>query len=418
MHVAVLGAGVIGVTAAWYLREAGCEVTVIDRRDAVAAETSFANGGQISVSHAEPWATPRALRKLPAWLLDRDSPLRLSPRADPALWRWLLAFLRECRPARVRDNVRDLVCLGLYSRTQLQVLRAELGLQYEQRTLGILHVYTDTGELRAATEAAALMRDLGCAREVLDVEAALAIEPALRASASRLVGATYTADDESGDAHAFTQQLADHCRARGVHFLLGQRIDAVDTASEGIVAVRLGGADGEQRITADAYVLALGSHSAALARPLGLRLPIQAAKGYSLTMPVRDPARAWNVSLTDDEHRLVFSRLGDRLRIAGMAELGGVDTTLNPHRCALLLRRTEALFPGAGDATQAQFWCGLRPSTPSNLPCIGRTRYRNLYLDTGHGTLGWTHACGSGRALADIVRGRRPEVFFPFTTPA
>jgi D-amino-acid dehydrogenase len=415
MHLAVLGAGVVGVTAAWYLRDAGCEVTVIDRHDAVAAETSFANGGQISVSHAEPWATPRALRKLPTWLLDRDSPLRLRPGTDPALWRWLLAFLRECRPARVDANVRDLVSLGLYSRSQLQALRAKLDLHYEQRTLGILHVYTDAGELRAATEAAALMRDLGCARDVLDVDAALAIEPALQASASRLVGATYTADDESGDAHAFTRQLADHCRRRGVDFLLGQHIDALEADGAGIAAAQLRGADGIQRFRADAFVLALGSYSAALARPLGLDLPIQAAKGYSLTMPVREPVRAWNVSLTDDEHRLVFSRLGERLRVAGMAELGGVDLHLDPRRCELLLRHTEALFPGAGDATQARYWCGLRPSTPSNLPRIGRTRFHNLFLDTGHGTLGWTHACGSGRALADIVCGRPSAIAFPFS---
>lgn len=414
MHVAVLGAGVVGVTAAWYLREAGCEVTVVDRNDTVAAETSFANGGQISVSHAEPWATPRALRKLPSWLADRDSPLRLSPTPDPALWRWLLAFVNECRPARVRDNVRHLVTLGLYSRAQLQALRAGLGLQYDQRTRGILHVYTDAGEFRAARRAASLMREFGCERKVLDTEAALAVEPALRASAARIVGATYTADDESGDAHAFTQQLAARCRERGVRFLLNRHIHGFETADGSIRGVRLDDAAGAPALQADAWVLALGSHSAALARPLGLRLPIQAAKGYSLTMPVRDPARAFEVSLTDDEHRLVFSRLGERLRIAGMAELGNVDLQLDPARCELLLRRTEALFPGAGDVSQARYWCGLRPSTPSNLPCIGRTPYPNLYLDTGHGTLGWTHACGSGRALADIVCGRRPEIDFPF----
>jgi D-amino-acid dehydrogenase len=416
MHVAVIGAGVVGVSTAYYLQRAGCTVTLIDRCSEVAAETSHANGGQISVSHAEPWATPRALRKLPAWLLDADSPLRLRPSADPALWRWALAFLRECRPQRVRHNIGQLVRLGLYSREQLQLLRGTLGLQYAQRTRGILHFYTRAEEFAAAAAAAGLMREHGCERRVLSVDEAVGLEPALRHAAARLAGATYTAADESGDARLFTQQLAAHCREHGLQFLLDHRVETLHVENGRIAHVVLGTAQaGRFDLHADAYVLAAGCHSADLARPLGLRLPIQPAKGYSLTLPVRDPQRAFEVSLTDDEHRLVFSRLGERLRIAGMAELGRVDLRLDPARCALLLARTEALFPGAGDATRAEYWCGLRPSTPSNLPCIGATRYPNLYLNTGHGTLGWTLACGSGRALADIVCGRRPVVSFPFS---
>lgn len=415
MDVVVLGAGVVGVTAAYYLQRAGCSVTLVDRCHEVAAETSHANGGQISVSHAEPWATPRALHRLPAWLTHADSPLRLRPSTDPALWRWLFAFLGECRPERVRYNIGQLVRLGLYSRAQLQELRNTLGLQYAQRTRGILHFYTRTDELAAATVVARLMREHGCERRVLSVDEALAIEPALRHAATRLVGATYTADDESGDARLFTQALAVHGRDRGLRLLMGQRVEALHTARGRIRHLALIDAQGVRSdLSADAYVLALGCDSARLARPLGLRLPIQPAKGYSLTLPVRDPQRAYEVSLTDDEHRLVFSRLGERLRIAGMAELGSVDRHIDPARSQLLLARTQALFPGAGDPSRAEIWCGLRPSTPSNLPCIGRTRYPNLYLNTGHGTLGWTLACGSGRAITDIICGRRPEVDFDF----
>jgi D-amino-acid dehydrogenase len=260
------------------------------------------------------------------------------------------------------------------------------------------------------------MREHGCERRVLSVDEAVSIEPALRHAAPRLAGATYTADDESGDARLFTQQLAAHGCAHGLQLLLGQRVDALHTERGRISHLTLSNAQGERvDFHADAYVLAAGSHSVALALPLGLRLPIQPAKGYSLTLPVRDPQRAFEVSLTDDEQRLVFSRLGDRMRIAGMAELGRVDTRIDPSRSRLLLVRTEALFPGAGDATRAEYWCGLRPSTPSNLPCIGSTRYPNLFLNTGHGTLGWTLACGSGQAVADLVCGRAPQVDFSFS---
>lgn len=415
MKVLILGAGVVGVTSAYYLSRVGCEVTLVDRQAQVAAETSFANGGQISVSHAEPWANPRALLKLPHWLSDRDAPLRFRPGLDPALWLWGLRFLRECTPARSRRNIRQLVALGLYSRATLQALRDELGLEYAQRAQGILHLYTNAREFEAAEAPARWMREFGCERRVLSADEAVAIEPALASIRPRLAGATYTPADESGDARAFTRQLAIRCERAGVRILMSHQITALHAAAGRIEHVEAIDADGRYRqLRADAYVLALGSYSPLLARPLGLRLSICPAKGYSLTMPVADEARAWQVSLTDDEHKLVFSRLGDHLRIAGMADLVGYDRSLDPDRCAAILRRTETLFPGAGDAAQAQYWCGLRPATPSNLPYIGRSRIANLYLNTGHGTLGWTHACGSAKALADIVRGRQPEVDFAF----
>ncbi|MDP9142215.1 MAG: D-amino acid dehydrogenase [Pseudomonadota bacterium] len=415
MRVAVLGAGVIGVAAAYYLRRAGMDVVVVDRQTETASETSFANGGQISVCHAEPWANPRTPFKALKWMLDDDAPLRIRLGTDPAQWRWLLAFLRECRVDRTNANIRQLVNLGLHSRACLSVLRAEAGLQYDQRTQGILHIYTSHSEFEAARTPAHLMTELGCERRMLNAAEAIAIEPALKTMHMPLVGATYAPDDESGDAQQFTESLAQRCVSAGVEFALGQTIERLTMNNGRVTQVELLGHGGERStLKADAFVLALGSFSPLLARPLGIRLQLIPAKGYSLTLPVAEPARAYSVPLIDDEHKLVFSRLGNRLRVAGMAELRGYDQQIDPQRGALLLRRLEQLFPGAGDAGQARYWTGLRPSTPSNVPYVGCSSVPNLYLNTGHGTLGWTHACGSGQALADIICGRKPEVDFAF----
>jgi D-amino-acid dehydrogenase len=413
MKVLVLGAGVVGVTTAWFLNKSGHDVTVVDRQPAAGMETSFANGGQISVSHAEPWANPSAPLKVLKWLAREDAPLLFRLRPDLRQWLWGLSFLRECTPARTRRNIRQIVTLGLYSRATLQALRAETGIEYDQLTRGILHFYTRQAELDAAIEPARVMREHGCDIEMLTAQQCVAIEPALKSAQHLLVGGSMTTSDESGDAHKFTQRLAGLAAARGVRFLqknilgllqAGGRIDGVHVEGE--------------MLKADAYVVSLGAYSPLLTRPLGIDLSIYPAKGYSATVPVKDAAQAYSVSLTDDEYKLVFSRLGDRLRIAGTAELNGYSTELNLTRCHALLRRTEELFPGAGDAARAEFWTGLRPATPSNVPYIGGTRYPNLYLNTGHGTLGWTHACGSARALADIVSGREPEIDFAFTNKA
>ncbi|MEK8051638.1 D-amino acid dehydrogenase [Ideonella sp. DXS22W] len=415
MHVIVLGAGLLGVTSAWFLRQQGHDVTVIDRQASPAAETSFANGGQVSVSHAEPWANPGAPAKLLKWLGREDAPLLFRLRADPAQWRWGLEFLRQCTPGRTRHNILQIVRLGTYSRATLQQLRQEIGLQYEQRTQGILHFYTSAAEFEAAVAPAEQMRALGCERRLVSADEAVAIEPALRHIRPQLAGATYTAEDESGDAHRFVQELAKRCAAAGVQFRMSHTVTALRQAGGQIDHVEATDAEGRfQRLKADAYVLAMGSLSPRLAAPLGIRLPIYPAKGYSVTMPVKDAAMAHQVSLTDDEYKLVFSRLGDRLRIAGTAELNGYDRDLNRVRCEAIVRRVEEVFPGAGDTTQAQFWTGLRPATPSNVPIIGRSKLANLFMNTGHGTLGWTHACGSGKSIARIVSGLRPEVAFSF----
>jgi len=410
MRVLVLGAGVIGVTSAWYLSKAGHEVTVIDRHEQPGEETSFANGGQISVSHAAPWANPHVPAKLLKWLGREDAPLLFRLRADWRQWRWGLQFLRECTPARTRHNTRQLVRLGLYSRASLQALRAETGIHYDELARGILHFYTNERELEAAAESARVMRDQGCEIQMVDARRCVAIEPALRNV--RLAGGSYSPIDESGDAHKFTQALAAVAAQRGVRFRAA-RITRIVAHAGRIEGVSIDGT--AEPLRADAYVLCLGSYSPIYARPLGLDFAIYPLKGYSVTLPVVDAAKAYTVSLTDDEHKLVFSRLGERLRIAGTAELNGYNTELNEVRCRAILERAMELFPGAGDAARAQYWTGLRPATPSNLPYIGATRYPNLYLNTGHGTLGWTHACGSGRAIADIVSGRQPEIDFAFT---
>ncbi|MDE0854738.1 MAG: D-amino acid dehydrogenase [Nevskia sp.] len=416
MRVIVLGAGVVGITTAYYLNRLGCDVTVVDRQRYAAAETSFANGGQISVSHAEPWANPGAPLKVLQWLGREDAPLLFRLRADLRQWLWGLRFLYECLPQRTRHNIRQMVNLGTYSRAMLQALRAEEGLQYQQRTQGILHFYTDAREFEAAVEPTRQMVELGCERRLISADEALAIEPALRHIRPRLAGATYTAADESGDAQQFTRALAELCVARGVKFLMSHHITALRQDAGGVAHVELTDPEGRyKRCQADAYVLSLGSFSPQLAQQLGVGLNIYPAKGYSVTMPVKDAAMAHQVSLTDDEYKLVFSRLGEQLRIAGTAELNGYDRQLNPVRCQAIVRRVEQLFPGAGDTTQARYWSGLRPATPSNVPYIGRSRVKRLFLNTGHGTLGWTHGCGSGKALADIVCGHRPDVDFAFT---
>jgi D-amino-acid dehydrogenase len=419
MHVLVLGAGVIGVASAWYLSKAGHEVTLVDRHDAAGLETSFANGGQISVSHAQPWANPRVPRKILKWLGREEAPLLFRPRADLRQWLWGLAFLRECTPARTRHNIEQIVRLGTYSRDTLQQLRRDTGLAYDQRTQGILHFYTTQKEFDGALKPAEQMRALGCERQVISADEAVRIEPALAHIRTQLAGATYTAEDESGDANRFARELVALAAAGGVKFLMSHTVTALREAAGSIDHVEATDSEGRfQRIRGDAFVLAMGSLSPIYAAPLGIRLPIYPAKGYSVTMPVKDAAKAHQVSLTDDEYKLVFSRYtsasGDRLRIAGTAELNGYDRDLNRVRCEAIVQRVEQLFPGAGDSTQAQFWTGLRPATPSNVPLIGKTRLPNFFLNTGHGTLGWTHACGSGKSIARIVSGLAPEVDFAF----
>ncbi|NWO07876.1 MAG: D-amino acid dehydrogenase [Alteromonadaceae bacterium] len=415
MRILVMGAGVVGITTAWYLQKQGHEVTVVDRQNRSALETSYANGGQISVSHAEPWANPSAPLKILKWLFKPDAPLLYRPKADLYQWRWGLSFLTQCTSAKAAYNIRQMVNLGTYSREQLQALRAETGVEYDHLEKGILHFYTNEAEFEGAQEPARIMRELGCDRQVIDAARAVELEPALAPARDRIVGATYTADDESGDARKFTQALAERCEQAGVEFLYSTEVLDFEKTTDRILGVRVLQDGKHQTLRADSYVLSLGSFSAVLARKLGLFLNIYPAKGYSITVPVKNPEAAFNVSLTDDEYKLVYSRLGDRMRVAGTAELNGYTRTLNETRCRAIVRRTAEMMPEAGYWDEAEFWTGLRPTTPSNVPYIGKSHFHNLYLNTGHGTLGWTHSCGSAAALADIVAGRKPEVDFSFS---
>lgn len=415
MHIIVMGAGVVGVATAWYLQQAGHEVTVLERNAMAACETSFGNGGQISVSHAEPWANPSAPLKLLKWLGREDAPLLFRLRADPQQWLWGLKFLMECTSASCRHNMTQLINLGTYSRNSLQELREQTGIGYDHLTRGIMHFYTSQQDFDEAMEPARIMRELGVEREVIGPERVVEIEPALAAARSKLAGATFTPADESGDVNLFTTRLAAMAAERGVKFRYGVRVQKLLATGAGMQGVEIADEHGCYTVVkGDAYVLALASFSTALAREVGVKLDIYPAKGYSATLPVRDASKAPQVSLTDDEYKLVYSRLGDRLRVAGTAELNGYNLGLNPVRCEALVRRTMELFPGVSDPSLARFWTGLRPATPGNVPYIGPSAVRGLYLNTGHGTLGWTHGCGSGRALADIISGRRPEVDFAF----
>ena len=415
MKVVVMGAGIVGVASAWYLAKQGHEVIVIDRQPGAGLETSFANGAQISVSQSEPWAAPGAPFKVLKWLMRDDAPLLFRPKLEWHQMSWGVRFLIECLPWRFRHNIREMVNLGLYSRQSLQELREETGIQYEQLTRGILQFYTSNDDFLAAQEASKLLRQYGIEREVKTAEEAIAIEPALNHIRDRLAGATYAPTDESGDAHTFTQNLAALCQQKGVAFKYGAMIEAIEIDAGLISGLRLRHSTGHtETVSADAYVCAMGSYSYLMLKPIGITLPVYPAKGYSATISTEGFSGAPTVSLTDEAMKIVFSRLGNRMRIAGTAELDGYSTSLSLIRTEALVKRARELFPNAADYDNPVFWTGLRPATPSNCPLIGKTRFANLYLNTGHGTLGWTEGCGSGRALADLISGKTPQVDYQF----
>ena len=407
MRVIILGAGVIGVSTAYQLSQQGHDVVVIDRRTHAGLEASFANGGQVSACHAEPWATPTTLLKVLRWFWQSDAPLVFQwMRWDPALWRWLLRFLCNCTSARARHNMECTLRLALYSRTMLKTLRAETGITYDDSKSGILHIYRSLKAFSHACAAAAIMRANGLECQQCSVTTCLTIEPALRDVAPSLVGGLYSPDDESGDAHLFTTRLAQLAQDAGVEFRFGVTILGLQTEASKIVHV----VTDHGPITGTFYVLALGSDSPLIARTVGLRLPIYPAKGYSLTVSTAGFADAPHVSITDDEYKMVYTRLRDRLRIAGTAELAGWDSTCTSSRVAILLKRAQILFPHGGNYPSAVSWAGLRPQTPDSLPILGYTPWPELLLNTGHGTLGWTMAVGSASVIADLVAGRSPAI--------
>ena len=434
MNIIVLGAGIIGISTAWHLAERGHQVTVVERQSGAALETSFANAGQISVSYCEPWANREAPLKALKWMLSKEAPLLFRPQnpLGPG-WRqyaWGLQFLANCNDAAFERNVQQLVALGEYSHAALKEVVAATGIEYQRLQKGIAHYYSDQHSFESAAEAAALMGKYGVDRKVVSRDELLRIEPSLKNYGAHIVGGTYTATDESGDACTFTQALAERCAARGVQFLYGHSVERLNVAGgvvQSVVARALPQAGdtlapAAQVLRADQVVVACGSFSAPLLRSVGVNVPIYPGKGYSATFKILNADAAPTVSAIDDAKKIAITRLGDQIRVAGTIEVGGYDLTLDSPlaraRCHMLARRVEEVWPGMCDTRTAEeggnphFWAGLRPATPTNIPLIGQTKVRGLWVNAGHGTLGWTHGAGSGKALAEAMSGRAPDMAF------
>jgi D-amino-acid dehydrogenase len=406
MKIVILGSGVIGTASAWYLAQAGHEVVVLDRQQGPALETSFANAGEVSPGYASPWAAPGIPAKAVRWMFMRHSPLFIRPSLDPAFWRFALAMLRNCNAAAYEVNKGRMVPVAEYSRDLLKELRAETGIAYDERMQGTLQLFRTQKLLDGSAKDVHVLADLGVPHEVLDVEGCIRVEPALARVREKFVGGLRLPGDETGDCFKFTNALRDLAAARGVEFRYGVNITGLVTNGDAVGAV----ATEAGPVTGDAYVVALGSHSPLLLRPLGIGLPVYPVKGYSLTVPITDPAGAPESTVMDEYHKVAITRLGDRIRVGGMAELDGYSTTLHPRRRETLEHVVTDFYGDGGDARAGSFWAGHRPMTPDGPPVIGRAKYRNLWLNTGHGTLGWTMACGSGKVLADLVTGRVPAI--------
>lgn len=406
MHVLVLGAGVVGVAAAWYLREAGCEVTVVEAREGPGLETSFANGGHLSAASG-PWAAPDVPGKLIRWIGREDAPLLLRLRWDTALVRWGSRFLANCTPARYAANADVIGALCRLSAAETMALRARLGIADETNRAGVLTLYATERDLAGAEAKRARLAEAGIAAEVVDRAGIARLEPALEQAAPRYVGGLFAADTETSDCHLFTTALAEHAARAGVAFRYGARVAAVTVEAGRASGVAL---DTGEAIAADAVVLAAGAWSPLLARRLGLRVPVYPGKGYSVTVPIAGRNGAPRMAVVDEHAKLYVARFADRLRVAGTLELAGWDKTPSPARQAATLAKMRALFPDGGDYAQAAHWTGLRPMTPDGRPLLGPTGVPGLWLDTGHGPLGWTMACGSGRLLAEMITGRAPAI--------
>ncbi len=406
MKVIVLGSGVIGVTSAWYLAQSGHEVTVIDRQPAAGMETSFANAGQVSPGMSAPWAGPDTPKKAIAWLLMHHRPLVVWPLPDPRLLAWVGRFLTNCNTKAYARNKSRMVRLAEYSRDRLRDLRTVTGISYDDRQHGLLQLFRDQAQADHVTDDTAVLDRLGVPYEILDRAGAIAHEPALAHVPEKFVGGLKLPGDETGDAHLFTRRLAALAAGAGVTFLYNTAIERLTAEGGRITGVVT--AAGTQ--TADSYVVAMGSYSPALLKAAGIDLPVYPVKGYSITMKVRDAARAPVSTVMDETYKVAITRLGDRIRVGGTAELAGFSTTLRSPRRRTLEHSVTDLFPGAGDVGEATFWTGLRPMTPDGPPVIGPTKYGNLWLNTGHGTLGWTMACGSAALIADLVSGRTPNI--------
>jgi D-amino-acid dehydrogenase len=406
MHVAVLGSGVIGTSIAYYAARAGHEVTVVERQSGPALETSFANAGEVSPGYSAPWAGPGIPVKAIKWMLMRHSPLVIWPLLDPAMWRFGTRMLANCTERAYRLNKSRMVPIAEYSRDCLKALRAETGIDYDERAQGTLQLFRTQKQLDGIGKDIEILQEYGVPFEVLDRAGFCRVEPALVHTQHKFVGALRLPGDETGDCFKFTSRLAELAQALGARFRFGTRIEAISTADGKVDALRLDGGT----LDADAFVCALGSYSPLLLAPIGIDVPVYPVKGYSITVPIADAAHAPESTIMDETHKVAVTRLGDRIRVGGTAELAGYSLKLRGARRATLEHVVTDLFPRGGDVGQATFWCGLRPMTPDGTPIIGPTKYPNLYLATGHGTLGWTMAAGTGRVIADLLSSRTPEI--------
>jgi len=406
MHVLILGSGVVGTTIAYYVARAGHQVTVIDRQPGVALETSFANAGEISPGYSAPWAAPGVPVKAIKWLLMRHSPLVIKPSLDPAMWRWAFSMLRNCTAARYRVNKSRMVRLAEYSRDCLRQLRADTGIRYDERSQGTLQLFRTRKQLDSVGHDVEILKEFGVPFQLLDQKGYLEYEPALAQVKDKFVGGLRLPGDETGDCFKFTEHLAKLATELGVEFRFGVNVRGLDYGRSGITGIRTDAGT----VTADKYVVALGSYSPALLAQIGIDIPVYPVKGFSITVPITDPDRAPESTIMDETHKVAVTRLGDRIRVGGTAQLSGYDLKLYPARRAALEFVVRDLFPRACDVDRAEFWTGLRPMTPDGTPIVGGTRYSNLYLSTGHGTLGWTMAAGTGRVMADLLSGRRPDI--------
>jgi len=414
MTILVLGSGVIGTSIAYYLARAGREVTVLDRQPGPALETSFANAGEVSPGYASPWAGPGVPVKAIKWLLMHHSPLVIKPMLDAAMWRWGAAMLRNCTEARYQVNKARMVRVAEYSRDCLKALRNETGITYDDRALGTLQLFRTRKQLDGVHKDTAVLDRYGVPYQVFDGPGYLAHEPALAAVQHKFVGALRLPGDETGDCFVFTQKLARLAEAAGANFRFGVNVRGLVSDGARVTAVETDAG----RLVPEQVVLALGSYSPKWLKPLGLRLPVYPVKGFSITVPIQRPDAAPESTLMDETHKVAVTRLGDRIRVGGMAQLSGFDLRLNDQRRRTLEFVLTDLFPDAGDVRRASFWTGLRPMTPDGTPVMGGTRLANLFLATGHGTLGWTMAAGTGRAMADLLTGRKPDIDFDGLTIA
>ncbi len=410
MKIVILGAGVIGTTSAYYLAKAGHEVTVLERQPGPALETSFANAGEVSPGYSAPWAGPGVPVKAIKWLLMHHSPLVIKPMLDAAMWHWGLQMLRNCTEERYRINKARMVRLAEYSRDCMKQLRADTGIRYDERMQGTLQLFRTQKQLDGTAKDVEILQQYGVPYQLLDRAGYLQYEPALAGVKEKFIGALRLPGDETGDCYLFTSRLAEMARALGVQFRFGVNIRALQTDGRSVTGVDTDGGAGTGNLKADRYLLALGSYSTAMLKPLGLTIPVYPVKGFSITVPISNAAEAPESTIMDETHKVAVTRLGDRIRVGGTAQLSGFDVRLDAGRRRTLEFVVTDLFPKGGDVAKAEFWTGLRPMTPDGTPIVGPTRLANLWLATGHGTLGWTMAAGTGRLLADWMAGRPTEI--------